>query len=179
MRFSLYFFLMLIAIVGAALGVYGRHLMAPVYQLCQHELSTSHGSRYWCASLLIDGTLDYCVICPRSVDFNTWKVTSSRKGGTSNLSVRGDGLFVNNERLSMDSLPFVYVYTVDRSMRPIELADAEYAQIKDGVDPMTRVWKTKIEPVIDEEYHRGPDAKCMHPDCPAPVANDANPSDDA
>ena len=159
MRIGLRTFLVLTAVLGALLGFYGRLLLAPDQRFSRAELLTVHGSRYRYTTFLEDDELKYCVIRPISFDSATWSEGfATGGGGTSYVKVHADGLYVNQKPVPIASQ--VFVYTIDRVLRPIELTDKEYAQIKDGVNPISRVWLTKIEPVIDEEYHRGPYAHC-------------------
>jgi hypothetical protein len=80
------------------------------------------------------------------------------------VTVSTHGLYVKGKSVRVDAQ--VYVWAVNGSMQPIQLTGVEYEQIRAGVDEKAHVWLDKVEPSIDEEYHRGPYAHIMHPeDC--------------
>ncbi len=68
----------------------------------------------------------------------------------SDVDLDDSGIYLKGKRVPMTAR--VFVYTVDKTMRPIPLMDEELEQL---LPPGSTVWFKKIEPVIDEEYERG------------------------
>ena len=170
MRYGLKRLVLMVGVAGMFLGLWAQQRYFPKFGLQRGSARTSGGAFYDLTIVYRYDNLDYCVARPSSFDSGGWR--NGRRGPSSDKSfveVCGNGLFVDKKRIAMDS--HVYVYTIDRTMRPIELTDEEYAQLRKDMAPIasrgplsaapmvsTPVWRTKVEPVLDEEYQRGPTA---------------------
>lgn len=147
MRIGLKTFLIVAVVVAAVGGFYLQHFLR--WDCMTSSGVTSSGSRYNYARFLDYGDLRYLAIRPASFD-SGWAVGTSYSWSTSYLQLSPRGIYVGGKLVPMTAR--VFVYTVDRTMRPIPLTNEELGQVLVHGSP---VWLKKIEPVIDEEYQRG------------------------
>ena len=149
MRFSLWKLLVLVALLGAAIGLYARTASAPYQSDGGGLYQTTQGSMYSQTRMYVDKQLVCWVIVPATANL----VVSGGLGppGTADIDFsRRYGVFLNGKPFKLDAV--VYVATRDKTLRPVPLTEEELEQV---FNVSSTVWRQKIEPVIDEEYERG------------------------
>ncbi len=153
MRFGLWKFLLLVVLAAMALGFYGRQWLHPYRVTAGDYYTTAKGNAYARTMWTVGGRLYYCVLCPRSIDVDSWNTGFAEPGDTG-VDLSENGIFLDGRQVPMTAR--VFVYTVHKQMRPVPLAKEELEQV---LNFGSMVWLKKIEPVIDEEYQRGAAAR--------------------
>ncbi len=124
MRIGLGEYLVVVGVLGAAIGLYARYGNDQVTAGSDH--TTAKGSPYDLTVWLRRGELYYCVLRPKSFPSGNWCV-GGHTPGTRDVDLVDAGIYLKGKRVPMTAR--VFVYTVDKTMRPIPLTDEELGQL--------------------------------------------------
>jgi hypothetical protein len=158
-RFRLRTLILIVAVVGTALGLYGRYYYQPTYVVKHFSIGSTDGTACWRVERLSSAPprLEYAVIFPNGTD-HTRGMGVRTNPMPQGVYCVGATLYMNGQPMETSGVSRLFVYEIGHTLAKLEVSQQEFELIERSQFGnelrKSRYWQERLFPQI--QRHASP-----------------------